>query len=245
MNERTEEYKSSEDLRREIADLKIQLAFQEQFEEEVEEILKECEDPDPELMNIVRKEEQGLLNEIDQQFRKSSFRAGKFLRFTTGKVAAIVVVLMVVSISSAMAAIQMVRAGVFALDIVGDGRRMSVRMIQTEDTDVPDEWQGDYYPTYIPNGFEFAYVDGTGAYYLEHGGKWMVFEERSYGTRTSIDTENATISSAQINGAEAMVVEKEDVSIVLWSMRDRYFVVSIVDKKEAAIQIAASVILNK
>lgn len=245
MNLEKEEYKSSKDLCREIADLKIQLAFQEQFEKEVENILRECESPDAETVKWVHEEEKKLLARISKKTKKKSFNTEKFLKSTAGKVAALVIAFVIVSITSAMAGIQMVRAGVFALDIVGDDRRMSIRAMQEESPVAPEMWGGYYYPTFIPEGFKFAYIDGSGAWYFNEKNDWLVFAENSYGERMSVDTENAKISNVQINGISAMVVEKDRASAIIWTTGKRYFVVDMIGRKEDAMQVAASVIMIK
>ena len=239
------EYRSAQELRREIADLKIQLAFQEKFEEEVECILAECEQTHPDTLAAVRDAEKDLLEEISQHYRKNNLqKIRRMLKTTTGRIVAMATIGLLISISSAMAAIQMVRAGVFELDVVGDNRRISVKMVRADMPDVPDVWKGKYYPTYIPEGFEFvpSYFDEYGVMYFHEDERWISFSENYHGIGTSVDTENATISSTWINGIEAMLIEKGDVATVVWTFNERYFVVKCMGRKEMAVQIAASVI---
>ena len=108
---------------------------------------------------------------------------------------------------------------------------------------MPQEWAGDFYPAYIPEGFEFDRCYSSEAIYYDKAGNSLSFSEETYGARASLDTENANLSSVLINGAEATLIEKDGWAAVVWSANNRLFTVEIDGTKEAALRVAASVIL--
>ena len=109
--------------------------------------------------------------------------------------------------------------------------------------EVPHEWNGDFYPAYIPEGFEFDSCYNSMVSYLRPNGETLSFSEESYGSRTSLDTEEANISSLLINGAEATLIEKDSWTAVVWSANNRLFIVDMDGGKDEALRVAASVIL--
>ena len=110
---------------------------------------------------------------------------------------------------------------------------------------MPAEWQGDFYPAYIPEGFEFDRCYPNDAIYLDKDGRCLDFSESTYGSVTNLDTENANLSSVFINGAEATLIEKDGWAAVVWSANNRLFIVDIDGGKDDALRDAASVILIK
>ena len=109
--------------------------------------------------------------------------------------------------------------------------------------DVPREWTGDFYPAYIPDGFEFDGCYHSNAVYRNANGELLSFSEEAYGSRTSLDTENASLSSVHINGAEATLIEKSGWTAVVWSDNNRLFIVEMDTAKDEALRVASSVIL--
>ena len=108
---------------------------------------------------------------------------------------------------------------------------------------VPQEWTGDFYPAYIPEGFEFDRCYSSNVIYYDKAGNSLSFSEGTYGSVTNLDTENANLSSVLINGAEATLIKKDGWAAVVWSANNRLFIVDIDGGKDEALRVAASVIL--
>lgn len=237
----TEEYMTSAEIRQKIAELKIRLAFQLEFEEELERTLAECQQSDESAEEVMKAGEPKILREIDAAARKARAAARKEKGMPRGwKIVAIAAVLMAVSIGSALAAICMVEAGILKVDVQDQGTVF--RLIAPDNrAAVPEGWKGQYYPTYIPEGYEFSYYDGTGVYYRNSAGDKLYFEENLYGRRRFVDTETSTVSYMTLNGSEVMVVEKSGLITIVWSIDERYYCVGIEDEKALALKVAASV----
>ena len=240
-----EEYLSSKEIMQKIADLKIRLALQQEFEQEVDELIAEVNPADAGQTQPIREMEEKVLKDIAAHTGKRRQRHEQKRRFPRCvRVAAAIALLVMVSVGSAMATVHMVQIGLLKLDIQTYPERTSYSLVPSEATmNVPQEWTGDFYPAYIPEGFEFDRCYSSDAIYYDKDGKSLSFSEETYGARTSLDTENANLSSVLINGAEATLIEKDGWAAVVWSANNRLFTVEIDGTKGAALRVAASVIL--
>ena len=240
-----EEYLSSKEITQKIADLKIRLALQQEFEQEVDELVAEVDPVDAGQTQPIREMEEKVLRDIAAHTGKRRQRHEQKRRFPRcARVAAAIALLVMVSVGSAMATVHMVQIGLLKLDIQTYPERTSYSLVPSEATmNVPQEWAGDFYPAYIPEGFEFDHCYNGIANYLDSNDKMLSFSENAYGTRISLDTENANLSSVLINGAEATLIEKDGWAAVVWSANNRLFTVEIDGTKDAVLRVAASVIL--
>ena len=240
-----EEYLSSKEIMQKIADLKIRLALQQEFEQEVDELIAEVNPADAGQTQPIREMEEKVLKDIAAHTGKRRQRHEQKRRFPRcARVAAAIALLVMVSVGSAMATVHMVQIGLLKLDIQTYPERTSYSIVPSEVTmNVPKEWTGDFYPAYIPEGFELEYCNNCMVSYLSPSGEMLSFSEETYGSRTSLDTENANISSLLINGEEATLIEKNGWTAVVWSANNRLFIVDIDGGKDDVLRVAASVIL--
>lgn len=234
-----EEYLSAAEIRKKIADLKIRLAFQEEFEEE----LAECERAAGDTDQAAKEQEARILREIAAETKKRARRrVGRERSMRAVQVAAMAAVLLTISFGSALAAIRMVEAGILRLDVRINENGTIFRLVEMErKVEVPEGWRGKYYPSYIPEGYLISSVGDGWVAYKNGNGQELYFDESIYGYRKTVDTENSIVSRVTLNGVEAMVVEKVGRTIVVWSSDDRYFIISINENREVALRIAASV----
>ena len=242
-----EEYLSSKEIMQKIADLKIRLALQQEFEQEVDELVAEANPTDAGQTQPIREMEEKVLKAIAVHTggrRRQREQKRRFPR--CARVAAAIALLVMVSVGSAMATVHMVQIGLLKLDIQTYPERASYGLVPSEKTvEVPAEWKGDFYPAYIPEGFEFDRCRLNNVIYLDKDGRCLDFSEETYGSITNLDTENANLSSVFINGAEAALIEKDSWAAVVWSANNRLFIVDIDGGKDDALRVAASVILIK
>lgn len=193
----------------------------------------------------IREMEEKVLGDIASHTKKRKQPRERNRRFHRGaRVAVVIALLALVSVGSAMATVHMVQIGLLKLKIHTYPERTSYGLVPSENTmEVPHEWNGDFYPAYIPEGFEFDSCYNSMVSYLRPGGEMLSFSEESYGSRTSLDTEEANISSLLINGAEATLIEKDGWTAVVWSANNRLFIVDMDGGKDETLRVAASVIL--
>lgn len=186
-----EEYLSSKEIMQKIADLKIRLALQQKFEQEGDELVAETNPSDAGQTQQIREMEEKVFKNIAMHTGMRKQRHEQKWRFPRcARVAAVIVLLVMVSIGSAMATVHMVQIGLLKLEIHTYPARASYGLVPSEDTlEVPQGWKGDFYPAYIPEGFEFDSCYHSEAVYRNANGGLLSFAEEEYGSRTSLDTE--------------------------------------------------------
>ena len=240
-----EEYLSSKEIMQKIADLKIRLALQQEFEQEVDELVAEVNPTDAGQTRQIREMEEKVLRDIAAHTGRRKQRHEQKRRFPRyARVIAAIALLITVSVGSAMATVHMAQIGLLKLDIQTYPERTSYGLVPSDEAvDVPAEWKGDFYPAYIPEEFEFDRCCLNNVIYLDKDGRCLDFSEETYGSITNLDTENANLSSVFINGAEATLIEKEGWTAVVWSANNRLFIVDMDGGKDEALRVAASVIL--
>lgn len=236
-----EEYMSSQEMMREIADLKIRLALQQEFEQEAADIMEAANAENAGQTQAMRELEEKVCHDVMRH--KTPFmylpRRSRGMR-----ILAVVFILLMVSMGSAFATAYMFQAGLLKLDVQKDQERTSYGLAFTGETlDIPNGWTGVFYPAYIPDGFTL--VDGRfqEAEYQNANQDSLSFSEYEYGTRISLDTEDAAVSATNVNGAEATLIEKAGWSAVVWSANNRLFVVEMAGSAEEVMKIAQSVTL--
>lgn len=242
-----EEYLSSKEIMQKIADLKIRLALQQEFEQEVDELVAETNSVDAGQTRQIRAMEEKVLKDIAAHTGRRRQAHEHRSRFPRGaSIAAVIALLVMVCVGSAMATVHMVQIGLLKLDVQTYPERTSYSLVPSEGTmNVPQEWSGDFYPAYIPEGFEFERCYSSNAIYYDNDDGSLSFSEEAYGSSVGLDTENANLSSVFINGAEATLIEKDGWTAVVWSANNRLFIIEMDGAKDEALRVAASVILIK
>ena len=240
-----DEYLTAKEIEQKIADLKIRLALQQEFERELAQL-----DPDAidavQLQCLKSVEEKSLACMTAHAGTQRHDSKHSCIMRRTVCVAAAIILLAASCIGSAMATVHMVQTGLLKLDVRSYSQRTSYELALGDDTvDVPAEWSGDFYPTYIPDGFEFDSCYYCTVCYTDSNGKAMSFSEETYGSQTNLDTENAVISSVDVNGTEATLIEKEGWTAIVWADSNRLFVVEMDGSKDEVINVAASVTMIK
>lgn len=134
----------------------------------------------------------------------------------------------------------------FAQDY-GEYTAISMKEVPEAAFDVPEEWGGDYYPSYIPEGFEMTDIyNGLDVmFYVEYRNADNIrlnFDDDPISTEMNIDTENARVYYTDIHGEQALVSVKPKHVIIVWSEDNRIFTVSIDgDDEETALRVARSI----
>lgn len=242
-----EEFLTSEEIMEKIAELKIRLVFQQELEQEVAELTAASNSADEGQSQILRDIEERALKKLaaqkdaPRQVREPKRHLPRAARF-----AAAVALLIMVSVGSAMATVRMVQIGLLKLNVEAHPEYTAYGLVSSGETvDVPQEWRGDFYPAYIPEGFEFDECLNYMVSYRSQNGKVVSFSEEASASRTNLDTEGAHISALFVNGAEATLIEKDGWTAVVWSANNRLFIVDMDGGKDEVLRVAASVILIK
>ncbi len=239
-------YKTSDELRSELAALNLRLAFQEELEDEIATLVDESKTPDPVLQKIIDIADKKVLRHIRRTLAKENIKYAAIVVFPRMcKVFAACLLIFFIGLSTAMATVRSVRIGVLHFLIQIEDKYTSLGFENRgEAIDIPVEWQGYYYPAYIPKGFTYATVDGSTAHYFREESNLM-FSEYGRETAVNIDTEEADVKFVDVKGNNALISEKNGWTMLTWAISNRYFLIEIQGSEEEAIKIAESVIMIK
>ena len=192
---------------------------------------------------------QMFLGKMEQQEEKKQPRARvipwKKVLPRLVNIAACIVVVLGIAAPFAIAYVEPIRIRVMELliDIKDDHTELSF----VEDTDaefnVPEGYLGNYYPSYIPDGFELIDIGmlGDETTYENEASAKIYYSECTENDEISINTEGAVLSHAAVNGVEAFVAEQDTCVILTWAFEDKYFVLSADTSLDEALKMARSV----
>ena len=161
------------------------------------------------------------------------------------EIAAIVVIVIGIAVPVAIANVSSIRMKVMELLLTFEEDHVEAELRENDDAHfyVPAEWHGDYFPSYLPEGFEFTYLSSTGSFFSMKNseGKEIYFQELSENGSGNYDTTDAVLSYVELHNKQALLIEKNDVSTVFWEMDNRLFYVVTTISKDETIKIAESV----
>ena len=162
------------------------------------------------------------------------------------KAAACIIVVASIGISTAFAISSTARYRIMELLISMTDEYALVSLQEGASIDIPTDWAGGYYPSYLPEGFSLVKVYGNqaacGVIYQNDEGIELDFDEYTQAGQTAIDTEDAFIANTTVHDNPAMITEKDGVVTVVWAEYNRYFCVTIAADADTAVQIARSVV---
>lgn len=160
------------------------------------------------------------------------------------RTAACIVVLLCALMPFAFANINEVCAYFRGLKIDFKENHAELQFTQTQNLNVPDGWKGNYYLSYIPEGFELTRI-GEWFTYVEfenEEGRRIIFDEYDESVETSLNTESADVSYVSAGENQVMLIQWEGTVTVTWATTDRYFVLQAEITEREALKIAENVI---
>lgn len=230
--------KSSAELKQEYDLLLLQMALAADLEEDSEQIFSEVEartasGDTAEVDEFFERTERNTRALINREVRKQ--RLLDFSKNTlpkVGRFAAMFLLVAFVGLTTAIAAIRPVRVRVLELLVRMDNPEYAeLSLVEKENAsfDVPSEWGGGFYPTYIPEGFSLARIEDLGVEhhveYTDNRDARLTISEAGIDTYTLIDTEDARVHTIAVNGNFGVMSVKETQIIVAWAFQDKYFVI--------------------
>ena len=156
-----------------------------------------------------------------------------------------------VGFTTAFASSASFRVRVFSMFKKDHGQYAAVKLQEDVQKafDVPNGWEGMYYPSCIPAEFEVESVENSfgrefAAYMRDRNNLdvRLIFEEMSENNEINVDTENARVYHTEIYGRDAIVSIKEKTSSIIWSENNRILSVMMDgDNEEQILKVAKSV----
>lgn len=167
-----------------------------------------------------------------------------------GQIAAIVIALVALAGSVAIAASDAVRVRVMQMLINIEEQYTEIKLVEDEAAsfDVPAGWNGDYFPSHLPGDLELLHIGGASEVnYVEYvsirtGTIALRFQELDRSAEAHVDTEEAALDEVAINGQNGYIVVKDSTVQIFWTDGYKYFLLATKNiGKEETLFIAESV----
>lgn len=247
------EFQSREDLLRACEAARLRLAFFDLQEEQMNQL--EAENVgNAELDRFMKETEPADMAFIGREVHKEHVRRfGKRTLHVAGyaaRIAATLIAVFAIGISTAYALIPEFQVKVAEMFVRMTDQYAEIGLQERGSINVPSEWEGDYFPTYIPEGFVLRQVGGehTDAPFFEYSdqeGNRLSFFEHGIGGRTNIDVEGAVVTPVTVHDNSGFASEKDGWVVVAWPEFNQYFHVMLDGDLDTALKIARSVIKIK
>ena len=208
-----------------------------------------------EMDTFFAKQDKKNLEAIQRHFKRH--RAQVFFRETLpriGQIAAIVVAVVAVAGSVAIATSHTIRVQMMKLlvNIEEEYTELKLQEDPTASFDIPAEWGGENYPSFLSDslvaGMVFSYPDSNSVELIDQktGAVMGQFSEYGAATEANIDTEDAIQEPVMIGLSQGCLVKKGNRLSLYWDNGRKYFVLMISDQDEATVvRMAESVVRIK
>ena len=245
------EYQDDQKLRAEYQKVLISKAMREIRDEEADSLL-ESSPEDQRYLEFLETSREKRMKKMMRRLRWISLKkqfftvAPRTMRFAVAALG-----ILCIGITTAFASSETFRVRVFSMFAEDRGQYTAIGLREDEQKafDVPNGWEGMYYPSYVPAEFEIESVDSSfgrefSVYMRDKNNSdvRLIFEEMSENNEMNVDTENAKVYYTEIHGNTALVSVKTGVTIVIWNEQNRMFSVIIDGEAEKdALKVAKSV----
>lgn len=243
------EYQDDQELRAEYQKVLISKAMREIRDEEADSLL-ECSPEDQRYLEFLETSREKRMKKMVRRLRWISLKKQFFTVVPrTMRLAVAALGILCIGLTTAFASSETFRVRVFSMFAEDHGQYTAIGLREDEQKafDVPNGWEGMYYPTYIPDGFEVINVENLSDQiflisFENKNNEYLTFEEMTEDAESNIDTENAQVYYTEIHGNTALVSVKADLTIVSWNEQNR--ILSVVfdgEVEEDALKVAKSV----
>lgn len=216
-----------------------------------------------ELQGLIDRDEADIsIEEMDNMYERSKPKIARLFdleaRWTVRKrfikhtlpritqVAAAVLLVFFIGITTAVATVHAVRIRVLEFLINMEDQYAELSLIEKDDItlDVPNEWKGRVYLSYIPEGFKLSHVgkEGYKVFYEDGKGHTITFTEYNADFEVNMDVENSEIRHIDIKGETALMATKDGTSLITWANYDRFYLLRVDSSPEDAERIAQEMI---
>lgn len=243
------EYQDDQKLRAEYQKVLISKAMREIRDEEADSLL-ESSPEDQRYLEFLETSREKRMEKMMRRLRWISLKKQFFTVVPrTMRFAVAALGILCIGLTTAFASSETFRVRVFSMFAEDHGQYTAIGLREDEQKafDVPNGWEGMYYPTYIPDGFEVINVENLSEQiflisFENKNNEYLTFEEMTEDAESNIDTENAQVYYTEIHGNTALVSVKADLTIVSWNEQNR--ILSVVfdgEVEEDALKVAKSV----
>lgn len=181
--------------------------------------------------------------------KEKAAKHGRLSRFLSA--AAIFVLVLLLGFGSALAFSPALRVQLMRMLYQVTPQYTEIRFLPdpNKTLEIPAEWNGLYYPSYIPEGYRMEGARSNSfiakVFYSGNEKTYVRLTEQILETQTNIDTENSTIEEIEISGFKGILAYKERYTIIAWPCSDKYFILDTTESPDVAMKIAQSVVRIK
>lgn len=199
--------------------------------EEFETLFEEAERRETQNLNKLQDYPSELdekMKEIIKEFETIQLKKTKKQKYTQMfRTVALVILCITVGFGAITMSVDAFRIKLFDFLIEDHGEYIDLKIIGKEEITkeeramFPEDWDNVFYPMALPEGYELVHarvlVSGAKYMYFENGDVALKLDYRLISEDTSlVDSENAEIGEAVVNGKEAIYVIKENNIFLRW-----------------------------
>jgi hypothetical protein len=141
---------------------------------------------------------------------------------------AIFIALALVGIFVTTMSVEAFRIKLFNIVTEGTDKYTKVSIVETENgIESQVDWDSYYAPEYIPEGYTYSNSENFGdikiIFYSDASGKEIQFSQTPVNPEYQIDTEDAVVTEVIVNGGKGILVEKEGLLTLIWTIDNKTF----------------------
>ena len=243
------EYQDDQKLRAEYQKVLISKAMREIRDGEADSLL-ESSPEDQRYLEFLETSREKRMKKMMRRLRWISLKkqfftvAPRTMRFAVAALG-----ILCIGLTTAFASSETFRVRVFSMFAEDRGQYTAIGLREDEQKafDVPNGWEGMYYPTYIPDGFEVINVENLSEQiflisFENKNNEYLTFEEMKEDAESNIHTENEQLYYTENHGTTAVFSLKSHITIFSWNEQNR--ILSVVfdgEVEEDALKVAKSV----
>ncbi|MGI6235781.1 MAG: DUF4367 domain-containing protein [Christensenellales bacterium] len=163
------------------------------------------------------------------------------------RVAAAIFLVACIGLGTAMAVSSELRVTVMKLLYNVTPQYTEIRLVSDESAafNIPGDWMGEFYPSYIPDGYILRSIQGTrftmDVTYDAPGDKVLIFAENHAAVETNVNTEGYEVRQLELNGSTALLAVKDGETTVVWQQDNKALYLTISENVETALQVVTGV----
>ena len=203
------------------------------LERDTRQYMKEAEDSgaDTELMtSFFRMYDAENLKKIERFCRRKQKTQVKQLFFRSLQIAAVIIIVLFLAGGVAIATNQTIRVQLMKMLLHVEKEYTEIQLVEDETTsfDVPSDWQGTCFPSYIPDNMQIVQLLSDVNHIMYRGiddkSLKIIFSEHGSNTGVALDTENASVQPITVHGYDGHIAVKDNRFAIFWTDGINYYI---------------------
>ncbi len=229
-------------LLKEYETAKLRLALESLRQDDIKKFSEPCED-DAIILKSMQKNKAEFMQRLNRGYKRPERMSAPRALKKAALSFCVIITVITLGLGTAFAVSENFRVNMYKMMAKTTDEYTQISLSK-ENMSVPNGWGGDYFPSYIPEGFEIKQMsplEFNFILYVNNKGEKFNFFEFPNDSVTNVDSENAKVTNSTIHDNPALVIEKDGLCTITWSEFDRYFIVDFNGSAEETMRIAKSV----